>query len=916
MPRPKRSETEGFLTITTVARRLGVQPQMLRSRIGSGALPPATNETPARVMLFDEAWVEAARQALADGAPVRRRRAASRVPSPASFLGYPLGTAGKVPGWGEIVAYFEALAAISDRVTVEALGSSTQGRPMIAVAVSAAENLTGPARERNRELLGRLWDPRDRAETELAEAIARARSVAVILATQHANEIGAALMTMELAHLLATGDDPETREVLSRTITLLIPSGNPDGIDIYGEWYGRWLGTEYEGCDLPWLYHPYVGHDNNRDWFMLTQVENQHFAAMHNREHPQLVFDMHQMGRDAARFMVPPFIDPLDPNQDPVIQQGFAAIGTAIAARLTAAGKPGVATHIVFDNYSPSLAYGNYHGSIDLLSEAASCRFATPVTVEEDDLRAGDGFDPRVRTWNHPLPWEGGNWSLRDILDYDLIAARAFLDHAAKYREGLLRDYLAINRRTIGRDEGPYGYAVPPVQHDPGAADELVETMILGAIEVAEAGGTVTLDGVTYPAGTRLIALDQPAGNFAKTLMETQTYPELRRWPDGPPIPPYDISGHTLPLQMGVEAVEVRQPIPAESREALRSLVAVPTRTGTVTGEGTWGWAFRPNANRSMLAARRLVRAGAQVHLAKARVPGLGLPPGSYLIPRPGDDATDIAGIVAGVGIDVVGLDGPVTVETLELSGTRLGVYQSWVASIDEGWARWVLDGYEVPYETLHDADVRQGDLHDRFDAILLPAQGGNDLRDGRPEKYANKEPNAPDYVGGLGAVGMNTLRRFVEGGGTLIASDGSASAVVEAFALPVRNVLAGLTESQFYGPGSLLRVVVDTEHPLGFGLPRQTTVLFLKGVAYDLTGVGTVVARYPQSDPSMSGWLLGPEHLYGKAAVVEVPLGEGKVVLFGCRPYFRAQARGTYKLLFNAINQAGSRPARLELGA
>ncbi len=915
MPRPKRSETDGFLTVTTVARRLGVQPQAVRSRVASGALPPATKETPGRVLLFDEAWVEAASRTLVDGAPVRRRRAAARVPSPAAFLGYPLGASGKVPGWGEIVGYFEALAQASDRVSVETLGPSTQGRPMITVAVSAPENLTAPARERNRELLGRLWDPRGREEPDLAEAIARARSVAVILATQHSNEIGAALMTMELAHLLATGNDPETREVLSRTITLLVPSGNPDGIDIYGEWYGRWLGTPYEGCDLPWLYHPYVGHDNNRDWFMLTQVENRHFAAMHNREHPQLVFDMHQMGRDGARFMVPPFIDPLDPNQDPVIQQGFAAIGTAIAARLTAAGKPGVATHIVFDNYSPSLAYGNYHGSIDLLSEAASCRFATPVTVEEDDLRPADGFDPRVRTWNHPLPWEGGSWTLRDIIDYDLIAARAFLDHAAKYREGLLRDYLAINRRTIGRTEAPFAYAVPPDQHDPRSADELVETMIRGAVEVGEAAGPITLDGVTYPAGTRLIALDQPAGNFAKTLMEKQDYPELRQWPDGPPIPPYDISGHTLPLQMGVEAVEVRTPIPAETRTALTPLTMVGTRDGSVTGDGTWGWAFRADANRSMLAARRLLAADVQVHRAKERVPGLDLPSGSYLVPRSGDAGAQVAALVAGVGIDVVVLDGPVSVETLEVTGTRLGVYQSWVASIDEGWARWVLEEYEVPYETLHDADIRQGNLHERFDAILLPAQRADDLRDGRPEKNAFKEPNAPEYVGGLGIVGMDALRRFVERGGTLITSDGSSAAVAEAFALPVRNVLASLTATQFYGPGSLLRVVVDTDHPLGFGLPRQTTVLFLKGDAYDLAGPGTVVARYPQSDPSMSGWLLGPEHLFGKAAVVEVPLGEGTVVLMACRPYFRAQARGTYKFLFNAINQAGSRPSRLELG-
>ncbi|HCG28878.1 MAG TPA: hypothetical protein DEU95_03850, partial [Chloroflexi bacterium] len=279
---------------------------------------------------------------------------------------------------------------------------------------------------------------------------------AFLLCTQHSNEIGAAVMTLELAGDLARATDPDSVEILDNVVTVMIPSHNPDGHQMIVEWYRQWLDTEYEGQPMPWLYHPYVGHDNNRDWFMLTQVESRLYADLHNRERPQLVFDMHQMMRDGARFMVPPFIDPLDPNQDPVIQQGFADLGTAIASRLTAAGKAGVATNIIFDNYSPSLAYGNYHGSVDILSEAASCRLATTVDVPEDKLKAERGFDPKVRSWNQPLPWKGGAWSLRDIVEYDKLAALAFLEHAARNRRQWLRNYVGITRRAVERTDGPY----------------------------------------------------------------------------------------------------------------------------------------------------------------------------------------------------------------------------------------------------------------------------------------------------------------------------------------------------------------------------------------------------------------------------------------------------------------------------
>ncbi|MDQ3548695.1 MAG: hypothetical protein M3439_07720, partial [Chloroflexota bacterium] len=633
----------------------------------------------------------------------------AKIPTPESVLGYAMGTARRLPDWGEIVDYYEALAAASDRVEIERLGESTEGRPYIAVTVSAPENLA--RRAELRAMLGQLYDPRGVSTDDEARIVEDGRVTAFLLCTQHSNEIGAALMTLELAAELATNDDPETHEILDNVVTVIIPTHNPDGHQMTVEWYRQWLGTPYEGQPMPWLYHCYVGHDNNRDWYMLTQAETRLYAALHNRERPQLVFDMHQMQRDGARFMVPPFIDPLDPNQDPVIQQGFADLGTAVATRLTAAGKAGVATNIIFDNYSPSLAYGNYHGSVDLLSEAASCLLATPVTIEEEKLKNERGFDPRSRTWNHPMPWKGGEWTLQDIVEYDRLAALAFLEHAARNRRQWLRNYAGVMRRTVvpKADEKPYAFLIPAVQDDLGTAFELLETLSLGDVEIEETLAEFNANGITWPAGTRVVRMAQPAGKFVKTLLEVQEYPNLRRWPDGPPSPPYDIAGHTLPLQMGVRAIQVDAPF-----EAALTRATVERPKGQLTGSGRLGWAISPRSNWSLLAVNRLLKAGFNVQRLAGETDML--PAGAFIIPQQ-DGLTDVISEIAEqAGVDLIGIDAPFEAEAWPFEQPRIGVYQSWRPTIDEGWVRWIFEEYELPYVILHDNDVRQGSLRERFD--------------------------------------------------------------------------------------------------------------------------------------------------------------------------------------------------------
>ena len=918
MPRAKLTELDGFLTTSSVAELLGLSPYLIKARISDGVLPPATRISEAGVLLFDNAWVTEARVALSS-VQRRKRRRSNRgmppVPSPDQVLGHRMGEARWLPSWNDIVRYFRELDAASPNVHMEELGSSTSGLPYIVVYVASAELLQPETLERNRSLLGRLWDPRRLAPEEYELLVNEARSVGIILATQHSTEIGAALMSLELAHDLATRDDRLTNEIRENTITVIVPSHNPDGVQMVAEWYERWVGTEYEGVDMPWLYHPYTGHDNNRDWFMLTQAETKLYVDLHNREHPQAVFDMHQMGRKGVRFMVPPFIDPLDPNQDPVIQQGFAALGSHIAQRMTAKGMAGVATNAIFDNYSPSLAYGNYHGSVDLLSEAASVKLATPMMLEEKDLRPEHGFDPKQRTWNHPLPWKGGEWTLRDIVEYDKAAALAFLEHLAVNREQWLRDYRDISRRQIERTEKPYAFIIPAEQRDPAAAVELIQILQRGLVEVEEATAPFEADGVTYPAGTRLVRLEQPAAAFAKTLLEIQEYPDLREWPGGPPKKPYDIAGHTLPIQMGVRAIPVERPLAGDL--ALRVLEPVEP-TGLITEiEGTaTAWTIDQRSNAAIATVERLLAAEIPVYRVREQAEG-GLEPGTIIVPDAPGRIEAIEDAVAETGATATAVDISGSIPAWRQGPVRLGVYKPWTASMDEGWARWVLEAYGQPYTSLTTPDIRQGDLRGRFDTILIPEMSATDLVNGKPEKDPRNDdaPYPPEYVGGLGELGLDALRRFVGEGGTLIAIDAVSAAIIDAFALPVRRPLADTKDDAFYCPGSLLKVIVDGKDPLGFGLPRETPVLFLNSQVFEGAGSEVrTIARYPVSNPNLSGWVLGAEHLSGKSAEVEVAYGQGRVILFGYRPYFRAQTRATYKAFFNAILRAGMVEATLEL--
>ena len=585
-----------------------------------------------------------------------------------------------------------------------------------------------------------------------------------------------------------------------------------------------------------------------------------------------------------------------------------------MAADLAAAGKKGILTNAMYDNWwnGGNRTTPQRHNMVGVLTEAASVRMASPIFLEHGELRGGArGFanhDPAV---NFPDPWAGGWWRLRDIVDYELICARSLLTLAARYKGLFQSNYRAMARSAItkGEQEPPFAWIVPADQDDPGTAAEMIRILHETGIEVFRATKPYRSAQVEYPAGSWILPAAQPYRAHLKDMMERQDYPD-RFTAGGAAETPYDVAGWTLPLQMGVEAVAVSQPFAFEAEPVDR----VERPVGGIEGpDRPEVYAIRNRSNDDFTALNALLAAGVEVEAirAPARYAEAELPAGALRF-RADDEARRVLHqVLPTVSTRVEALSGGTAsgaeaVPALRIKPQRLGVYQPWVSSMDEGWTRLVLEKFGLPFDTLHDAEIQAGALEDRVDALVLASIGAKTLREGfRPDE------TDPDYVGGLGPDGVDAIRDFVEGGGTLICLENSCRFAIEEFGLPVTDALQGLKSSAFYGPGSVLRVETVATSPIALGMPEEVSAYFDGSLAFELSApdAGEVAVRYASEDVLESGWLLGPEKLQGKAAVVEVPRGKGRVILFGFPPQHRGQPHGTFRLLFNALLRGGMEP-------
>jgi len=751
-------------------------------------------------------------------------RVSAQIPTPESHFGHPIGVDRELLDWDKVVSYFQALAKTSDKIRVEELGKTTEGRPFIAATISSAATLANL--DHYRDMQARLADPRRTPPDAAAALIAEAKTVVVITCSIHSTEVGSTHSAIQFVYDLLTRNTPKFRAILDNVIIVLVPSQNPDGLDIVTRWYRKTLGTPYEGTSPPELYQKYVGHDNNRDWYVFSQPEQRLTAQLENTWHPQIVYDVHQQGSYASRMFVPPWLNPIDPNVDPTLAQEGNYLGMAIAADLTSAGKKGVVTNALYDFWAPARQYIAYHAGIRILSEAASASLASPLTVQPDQIQnTGLGYNPRERSWNYLEPWEGGTWRLSDIVSYQWLAFESLLYQAAIRRVDLLRNFYEVSERAVTR-MSPYAFVVPRQQADAGAARKMLELLSFGGVEMERALDAFSAGGKRYSAGSYIIPMQQPASSYAKTLLERQHYPDLRAYPGGPPQRPYDVTAQTLPLLMGV------------ATDTIESAFRTPAQLVT-------SFEFQetaPGGLDSWRAARKT---------------------------------------------------------------SRIGLYKSYVPAIDEGWTRWLLENFGFPYASLLNPEIEAGNLRQRFDVIVFPDQPPSQIASGYDPGTMPEQ-----YTGGLNRKAVANLRTFAEQGGTLVFLNRSANYAVERLHLDVRNVVAGVSNREFYSPGSLLNAIVDTHSPLAYGLPENIAIWSEESPAWEVPAGSkdSVVIRYPEDHVLASGWLLGEPFIAGRAALVEVPIGQGRAVLFGFRPQYRAQSYQAFKLLFNALDP-GARP-------
>jgi hypothetical protein len=854
---------------------------------------------------------------LAAAAPVRTQVTA-QVPRPAEILGFEPGEDYRLADYEQLTDYYARLAAASDRVVLQEIGRSTQGRPMYIVFISSESNLE--RLEHWRSISERLARARDLTEDE-ARALAReGRAVVWIDNGLHSSEVAHAQHAPLLAWHMATDEAAETRRIRDDVVLLLMPNMNPDGHDIVVDWYRSQLGTAFETTSPPQVYHEYIGHDINRDWFMITQEETKHVSrVLYGEWYPQIIFNHHQTAPFPARIFIPPFADPVNPHIPPLVVRGVNIVGEHMAKRIEERGMPGVVSRMTFTMWwnggMRTVPY--FKNMVGLLSEvshaSATPRYHHPDSIPEYFGTGTHRIPAREPSVYYANPWRGGWARIGDAVRYHFESSLGALDIASRLREDWLFNIYRMGRDAIAAGEagGPYAYVIPMdgTQWDAGEAVNLVNTLRKGGVEVARATLPFEADGTTYPAGSYVVPAAQAWRAYVVDLLEKQEYPHHAQYPGGPPQPPYGgLAGWTLPIQMGVAVRRVEQPFDAET-------VAVDTAAlppGAVGGEAVWGHALTPRRNDSVRAVSRLLVAGAVVRAATTgfTADGVTHDAGTFIVEAAGDDVrAHIERAARELGLDFVALFSRPDVALRTLRQPRVALYRPWTANMDEGWTRYVLRQHELHPVTVADGDVRSGELS-RFDVLILADQQPTSImfghaRDRMPEPYA----------GGMGAEGVAAVRRFVEGGGRLVAFDAATDFAIQQFQLPVRNAVAGIGRSELFIPGSLIRAVFDSDHPVAFGMQREGAVFFHESRAFEVAGgaAGTaqgveVVARYGARDLLLSGWEIGAEeHIAGKAAVVRVPHGRGDVILIGFRPQFRGWPTATFPLIFNSILDAAA---------
>ncbi|HSK09092.1 MAG TPA: M14 family zinc carboxypeptidase [Vicinamibacterales bacterium] len=839
------------------------------------------------------------------------------VPSPRDVLGHHVGEPKRLTYYADALKYYRALAAATPRVKVMPIGTSDEGRELVVVVVASEESLRNL--ESNRQDLARLADPRGLSEADAAAIVARAKPIYHVMGGLHSAETGPPEMLMELAYRLAVEDSPILNQVRDNVIVTITPAADPDGRDRYVDWYYAHKTDEVDEDDSnggPPYWGKYVFHDNNRD-INYSQVSMQAVLKWYLEWHPPILHDIHESVPFLYTFSGQA---PQNPTLDPILYGELPWFANFEMAQMIKYGMPGVWTHAFVDMWSPgyfgSMA-SNHNGMLRMYEVFGNGGANTMKrTVAPRDAAQGGGRT--TREWYRPLPpYKEVEWSIRNNVNYGQTAILSALQLTAAFPREVLDNFYRKSRNAVrdGSAQPPYAYLIPAGQRDMTRVAFLVNNLRLQGIEVGRARGEVKLEDGTFPAGSLLVKRDQPYGRLAKILLEKQDFPDAN-------LRTYDDSGWTMGLHTATEVKAIADkavlevPVEAVSTFEVRGSVAGARNPAA--------WAVAANGSSNLVTLRHLLR-DLKVEAARAafKEGDRELPAGSFIVSlasAPSDASSRVRGAVESLGLEAVGLAKLPDVARHDVDLPRLAMFSTWGSTQEVGWVRHAFDRFRVPYDLIFNERVRKGGLRRAYDVILVPSQSGSGKRlvfDIEPKKkplayrktdrfqFLGAYGESDDITGGMGLEGVLELQRFVDEGGVLITL-GAASYFPAEFGL-ARRLEASRPSAQFYAPGPLVEAeILKRDHPIFYGYPSKTVpVRYANGPLLRLPepDKGQALMQFRGGDGGvLSGLMKGAAEVRNRPAVVDIPSGNGRVIVFATNPCYNWQNLGEFNMLFNAL--------------
>ncbi len=884
------------------------------------------------------------------------------ITSPAEAFVQEPGTDYFLANYDAYEAYLKMLARQSDRMKLIDIGKSAEGRTMWVAIVSSPANLA--KLDRYQGIARTLAKAEVKTEREAQALADEGKAIVWIDAGMHASETVTTQAQIHVLYRMLTATDAETMRILNDDI-VLFGQDNPDGLQLIADWYMRNpVKTDREFRTIPRLYQKYIGHDNNRDSFMVQMPETEAVNKILFRQwFPQIVYNQHQTGPAGMVVFVPPFRDPFNYNYNPIVMTELQEVGSAMHSRLVSEEKAGsgmrsAAPYSTWHNgMERSVAY--FHNSIGLLTEIIG-----GPTPEKIPLIA----DTQLARSDEPLPIGPRDWHLKDSLEYQWSLDRAVMDYASRNRERLLMNIWRMGSQAIkrgstdswtitpkridalkqaGKDtrpdaaktdrprpglvasslyttvlrdpakRDPRGYVLSPDQRDMPTTIAFLNALIKNGVDVDRATAPFTASGKRYPAGSYVVKTAQAYRPHVIDMFEPQDHPHDAEYPGGPPKAPYDITGYTLAYQMGVGFDRILDSFDGQFQRVPDLLTATP---GRIVGTGRAGWLVGHETNNSFILTNRLLKAGVRVSwcVGITKADGKTLAPGAIWIPASPTATTILKSSIGQLGIDAHAVNTVPGGVALALKPVRVGLVDRYGGVIPVGWTRWLLEQYEFPFKVIYPQELDAGNLNAKYD-VLVFADGTMPATPGGPYPGGNRAlPNAKDipaeYRAWLGEVTpdktLPAVAAFAKAGGTVL-TVGSANRLATLLdpqiqpALVTKKAdgsLGAIDKKQFYIPGAVLSAKVDPRQPLAYGMTPTVDIFFDESQPFVLTGPAKRVAWFEGPTPLRSGWAVGQEKLNGTVAIVDADLGRGKLFAMGPEVTQRAQPYATFKLLFNGL--------------